>query len=332
MKKKIVVVCPGRGSYTKENLNYLSKFPQFSNKLEKFNSFRSNLDQPTLSELDSAKTFKTNVHTKGEHASLLIFACSYLDFLNIDKDKYEIVAVTGNSMGWYSALALAGALDLTSGMDLINTMGSMMKDKLIGGQVIYPVVNEDWSSNPSKLNDIEALLEEINSQDDCEVYDSIFLGGYRVFGGTEKGLSELLKRLPKAGDFPFKLINNGAFHTPLCQSISDKANIQLSDLEFHKPTIPLIDGQGRVWSNYSANSEDLKTYTLNHQVTETYDFTKSISIALKEFAPDHLLLLGPGNSLGSSIGQILSFNKWKGIKNKQDFTKDSSYLLLSDPR
>ena len=55
-----------------------------------------------------------------------------------------------------------------------------------------------------------------------------------------------------------------------------------------------------------------------------YDFTRGITVALKEFSPDHLVLLGPGGSLGGSIGQIMIENDWLGLKSKSDFTKRQS--------
>ena len=53
-------------------------------------------------------------------------------------------------------------------------------------------------------------------------------------------------------------------------------------------------------------------------------------MALKEFCPDHLILLGPGNSLGSAIGQIMIQKNWNGVNNKESFLKkqnDSPYLI-----
>jgi len=63
----------------------------------------------------------------------------------------------------------------------------------------------------------------------------------------------------------------------------------------------------------------LYKYTLETQVTETFNFTKSISTALKEFSPDKLILLGPGNSLGGATGQIIIKNNWNSIKTKKSF-------------
>ena len=63
----------------------------------------------------------------------------------------------------------------------------------------------------------------------------------------------------------------------------------------------------------------LYSYTLNHQVIKKYDFSSSVSVALKEFCPDHVVLLGPGNSLGGPVAQILINQQWNGLKSKQDF-------------
>ena len=99
-KKRIVVICPGRGTYTKETLGYLKKYGSHARDfMADIDARRAALGEPTITELDSAETFKPHIHTKGEHASSLIYACSYADFAGLDQEKYEIVSITGNSMG-----------------------------------------------------------------------------------------------------------------------------------------------------------------------------------------------------------------------------------------
>src|SRR5688500_15505909 len=101
MKKRIVVICPGRGTYTKETLGYLKAHGAFiQDFIKDIDQRRKQLNEPTITELDYASEFKPQLHTRGEHASPLIYACSYADFMAINRDRYDIVAVTGNSMGW----------------------------------------------------------------------------------------------------------------------------------------------------------------------------------------------------------------------------------------
>jgi malonyl CoA-acyl carrier protein transacylase len=329
-KNRLAIICPGRGSYTKETLGYLTKYrPRINEFVDDLDSRRRSRGEPTITELDTAATFSPGVHTKGENASTLIYACSYGDFQSIDLEKNEIVAVTGNSMGWYLALAFGGALNWAGAFEVINTMGSMMKDKIIGGQIIYPVVNGDWIKSKELFATVEKAIHEARTQGG-EIYPSIHLGGYAVMGGDAKGLSLMMKRLPKIENYPFQLVNHAAFHTPLLKQTSERAFEILSPDLFQTPSKPLVDGRGKIWQPYATDLEDLYRYTLDTQVVDTYDFTKAVTVTLKEFAPDKLVLLGPGNSLGGSIGQVLVENKWLGIQNKADFSsrqKQDPFLI-----
>ncbi len=328
MKKRVVVICPGRGTYTKETLGYLRNYGGgVQDFIADIDERRRKLNVPTITELDSADIFKPNLHTKGEHASALIYASSYADFMAIDRARFEIVAVTGNSMGWYLAAAFGGSLDWAGGFEVVNTMGSMMKEDVIGGQVIYPVVDEKWVKSPKRIELVRDAIAKVSRQAGCECYVSIDLGGYAVIGATKAAIPLLLKALPVEENYPFQLINHAAFHTPLLKSTSNRALELLKPELFARPEIPLIDGRGCIWSPYTTDVENLYRYTLVDQVVEKYNFTADVSVALKEFAPDHLVLLGPGSTLGGAIGQILIENDWRGLKSKQDFTD----LQAKDP-
>ena len=337
MKERIVVICPGRGSYTREELNYFGKYrARFGSFIDRIDSWRKELGEPTVTEMDSALQFQVSLHTPGENASILIHTCAMLDLMAIDRERYEIVAVTGNSLGWYLALGAGEALNEHAAFQVINTMGSMMRGGVVGGQVIYPVVDSNWLPDPQKAAVVDKAIAEINASGEGQVYPSIYLGGYRVIGGDEPGLRKLMKALPVVDErYPFKLINHAAFHTPILADVSQKALTILGQDLFKKPAYPLIDGRGKIWQPFSTDTHELRDYTLGHQVTKAYDFSTAISVCLKEFAPDRLVLLGPGTSLGGSIGQILIQNQWKGIKSKAEFSarqeRDPFLLAMGRP-
>ncbi len=320
-KQRVVVICPGRGTYNKEELGYFHRYHQDKMALLSIiDAHRQAQGQITVSELDSMPAYNMRLHTSGENASSLIYACSLADFHSINRDKYEIVAVTGNSMGWYIALAVAGALAPEQAIELINTMGSMMKNGVIGGQIIYPIVDENWQEDAKKLALVQETIEAINLSEHCEVYISIKLGGFIVLGGNKAGLKALEERLPKIDDrYPMNLFNHGAFHTPLLKEISLKAKQQLATTLFNAPKLPLIDGQGKIWQPYSTDVNALYDYTLGKQVVDYYDFTKAIEVAVKEFAPDKLIILGPGSTLGGATAQSLIKHQWQNITSKTDF-------------
>lgn len=317
--KRAFVICPGRGSYTKECLGYLNSANHSRDFVRQLDLFRQKNQEPSISDMDQAESFKANIHTKGEHASALIYACAYSDFLAIDQEKFEIVAVAGNSMGWYISLAVAQAVSTENAFQIINGMGSMMKNELIGGQVIYPVVDENWIRQKSRESELRQLTTQINEQKDSELYLSIDLGGYWVWGGNQNGLNSLLKKLPPIENYPFQLINHGAFHTPMLKKISERALTEMQSEWFQRPKFPLIDGQGNVWTPWSTDPKKLFNYTFDHQVIAPYDFTQSIIVGLKEYAPDVIILLGPGSNLGGSIAQSMISINWKNLEKKSDF-------------
>lgn len=320
-KKRAVVVCPGRGTYNKDELGYFHRYHSDKmNLLDTVDSYRAQQQQITIAELDKADAYNMRQHTAGENASALIYACAMGDFLSINQDEFEIVAVTGNSMGWYIALAVAQALNSENSIHLINTMGSMMKNGLIGGQVIYPLVDDNWCWDSAKESEISAIVSELNQREGVEIYTSIKLGGFIVFGANAAGLTALENTLPPLDNrYPMKLFNHAAFHTPLLKDTSEKALQELPASLFQTPCLPLIDGRGHIWQPYATDTSQLHDYTLAHQVYEHYDYTTAVQVAVKEFAPDNLIILGPGATLGGATAQSLIQLDWQNISDKSSF-------------
>ena len=318
VKKRVVVVCPGRGSYSRESSNYLSESrPDIDKHIISFDKKREAQSLIKLSELDNS-IFRSKTHMSGSNASPLIYACSIKDFMLIDKEKYDIVSICGNSMGWYIALALGGVIAFDKGFDLIQTMGILTQDHGSGGQIIYSVINDDWQIDIKRK---ELVMEEIEKSNS---YISIYLGGYIVIGGSQKSLDILLKKLPTNGKYPFQIPFHSAFHTSLLDNVVPLAQSSIDNNFFNKPSIPLVDGRGYIWSPWSTDKGKLYNYTLDHQIIKPYNFSSSIEVALKEFCPDNIILLGPGNTLGGPVAQVLIEQNWNGLKSKSDFVQSQT--------
>jgi len=315
--KTAVLICPGRGSYTKAELGSLARFPD-RELLVRFDAQRRAEGQDTLSDLDSTAIYSVARHTRGDNASALIYACSLGDAMALRGVK--LVAVTGNSMGWYSALACAGALSPEAGFEVANTMGRLMQEHLIGGQLIYPFMGPDWTAAPARKAELLALTYKINARPNHVLALSIDLGGLLVLAGNEAGLSAFEAAVPPVeGRFPMRLGNHAAFHTALQAPIAALGRAALPETLFDRPQLPLIDGRGHVWWPGAATRASLHAYTLGHQVTETYDFTAAIRSAAREFAPDLFIIAGPGSTMGGAVAQSLILGNWKGLASKADF-------------
>jgi [acyl-carrier-protein] S-malonyltransferase len=317
MREKLLVICPGRGTYNASELGYLKRHHRGGGDLiDRLDAYRHGQGQPKISELDGAEKFSPSLHMPGDNASLLIYACALADFAAIDRDRFEIVAVTGNSMGWYLALSCAGVVDFDSGARLVNNMGRLMHEKGQGGQVVWSMADADWQMDAAKAAEVDAVLAEAR---EMQVDVSIWLGAMIVFAADEPGMKWLMERLPKDDRFPMKLNYHAAFHSPLLDHIVPLAKAANPVGDFGAGEIPAIDGTGRIWSPMAYDPAAIYDYTLGAQLNRHYDFTRAVQVAAREFCPDRIAVLGPGTTLGAPVAQALIACGWRGLSGKADF-------------
>lgn len=330
--KTAVVICPGRGTYNAPELGYLGRHFPDAGLMAGFDAIRAEMGQEALSALDGATRFSLSNHSRGDNASGLIYAATYGDFLSLNREEIEVVAVTGNSMGWYSALACGGALSPELAFRVSNTMGTLMQKALIGGQLVYPWMGEDWRADAARREALLALVGEIDARPGATLSLSIDLGGMLVLAGDAAGLEAFEQAVePVQGRFPLRLGNHAAFHSHLQEPVAAKGRAALPADWFSQPELPMIDGRGAIWWPGASDLQALWHYTLVMQVTETYDFSHAITVAAREFAPDYFVVTGPGTTLGGAVAQSLILTNWQGLTCKEDFKaqQDSAPFLIS---
>lgn len=330
--RRAVLICPGRGTYGKAELGYLARHHSGKSALlSGFDAQRKAAGQPGISTLDAAQKYASS-YLRGDVASGLIYACSVADAQDLAED-IEIVAVTGNSMGWYTSLALAGAVSLGDGFHVVNTMGTLMQDHLIGGQMIYPFMAEDWQNDPGEKSRLLEQVAEIDQRSDHTLALSIDLGGMLVLAGNAKGLAAAEASLePRQGRFPMRLANHAAFHTVLQAPVAAEGRARLHRDLFQQPDLPMVDGRGQIWWPGACDVTELWRYTFDHQVVRPYDFTKAITASAREFAPDLFVITGPGKTLGGAVAQSLIIAEWQGLSCKADLKISPPALTsMGDP-
>lgn len=333
-RKTAIVVAPGRGTYGKGELGSIARLhgARFADLIANFDAQRRERGQPTVSELDGADRFSVAMHMRGDVAAPLIYTATALDWLSIDRDTYDVVAVAGNSMGWYSALALGCAVSIENGFRISNAMGLNSQTHGPGGQILLQVVDEDWCPVPGLREKLFGLVADIALRPGHALALSIDLAGMLVLAGNEEGLAALLAEAPPTpGRDPLRLAGHGPFHTPLMVGSSDKAKAELPPSLFAGPAIPLVDGRGHIWRRFASDPVAEWDYTFGHQILAPYDFALSVQVAVKEFAPDVIILPGPGDTLGGAIAQSLIGIEWQGIASKGDFMarQGTDPILLS---
>jgi [acyl-carrier-protein] S-malonyltransferase len=316
---RAAVVFPGRGAYTAATLRSLPREHPLVRRAEEL---RAGYDLPPLLELDGAPRFDARVHLLPANASPLIFLASLVDAQTIGRDLVPVIAL-GNSLGWYTALVYAGALSFDDGFRLVQEIGLLQQEPIPdggpGGQVIYPLVGPDWRPDP----ELAEIVTGAVTRGDGEVHRSVDLGGYAVLAGSEAGVTRLIETLPpaKMGErlYPLRLAFHGPYHTPLVAHVAATAAERLGTLDWQAPRITLVDGRGAWWTPWSTDVAALRDYTLGDQLTTPFRFATALRVALREWAPDRLVLPGPGNSLGGICGQVLVAEGYRAIHSRSDF-------------
>jgi malonyl CoA-acyl carrier protein transacylase len=316
--KRIAILCPGRGAYTKRTLNSL---PEDHPWVVRAEELRAGYGLPPLLELDRAERYLRKVHLRPDNVSPLIYVISMLDAARA-MEQHEAVCAAGNSLGWYTALAVAGALSFEDGFRLVQEMSLLQMEVDAGGQILYPLIDDQWRIEPRQRERVEQALASSGG----EAFFSIDLCGYVVLAASEAGIEHLLKALPPVemgpSIYPKRLAQHGPYHTRLIRPVAERAGRQLRRLDFRSPRFALVNGRGEAFHPESTTPEEIADYTLGPQLTTPFRFADSVRTALNEFRPDLLALPGPGNTLGSICGQVLVAEEWRGlIRNRADFER-----------
>ena len=329
---RAAVAFPARGSYGPASLGSL---PPAHPWVRRADELRRTYDLPTLSGLDGAERFDAAVHLRSANASPLTFLCGLLDAERI-ADDHEVVVVLASSTGWYTALAASGALEFDDAFRLVQVMALMAEEPIAdddrGAQLVYSLTDADWQPDPARATALDAVLARQRDG----VHRSLELGAFSVLSGTAPGIADAAAELPSVEmgtrRFPFRAAMQEAWHTPLRAEAATRAAEQLADLAWSAPNVTLVDGRGARFTPWSTDPAELARHTVAEQPAITYDFTRSLRVALRDYAPDVILLPGPGASLGEVCAQLIVAEGYRGIRTRADLEQvqaGPSPILLS---
>jgi len=319
---RAAVVFPGRGSYSPSSLGSL---PASHPWVKRADALREELDLAPLSQLDGAERFDASVHLRPVNASPLTFLSSLLDAERVAGD-HQVIVVAASSTGWYTSLAASGALGFDDAFRLVQEMALAADSDLPGGvaELIYPLNDESWHPEPTYTTALRAAFAGLNG----DAHRAQELGPFALVAGTSAGIGRLASKLPPvtiAGRaYPVRLAMGDAWHTPLRAAAAESAAERLAGLEWQRPSVTLINGRGARFTPWSTDPAELANYTLHEHPRSTYDFGAGLLVALREYAPDVLLLPGPGATLGAACAQLIVSEGYAGLRSRAEFEQAQS--------
>lgn len=316
---RAAVAFPGRGSYGPGSLRSL---PRTHPWVRRADELRTGTERPALSAIDGSERFDPAVHLRPSNAWPLIFLRGLLDAERI-ADDHEVVVVLASSTGWYTALAASGVLGFDDAFRLVQEMASAAEAPLPaaerGAELIYPLTDEAWQPIPERRDALRSALES----DDGGASPSVELGAFAVVGGTASAIDAVNSRLPAVEQsdrsFPLRLPGGDAWHTPLRAADAAAAAERLGALGWDRPNVTLVDGRGSRFTPWSTDPTELAEWTLREGPARPYDYAAGLRVALREYAPDVVLLPGPGSSLGAATAQLIVAEGYRGLRTRAEF-------------
>lgn len=70
---------------------------------------------------------------------------------------------------------------------------------------------------------------------------------------------------------------------------------------------------------WSTDPAELAAQSLVSHAEAPYDFARAFRVALREYAPEVVLLPGPGASLGTACAQLIVAEGYRGIRSRTEF-------------
>ncbi len=329
---RAAVAFPGRGAYGPPSLGSL---PAAHPWVRRADELRDGMGLEPLTRIDGAARFDPAIHLRPTNGWPLVFLCSLLDAERI-ADDHEVVVVTASSTGWYTALAASGALGFDDTFRLVQEMAAAAEAPLEASaqaaELIYPLTDEGWRPAEARIDGLREALGAVNGGTGL----ALDLGAFAIVAGTADAIDGIAERLPRVQvaerAFPLRLATADAWHTPLRAPAVQAAAARLTDLAWDRPNVTLVDGRGVRFTPWSTDPATLAEHTLHAHGATTYDFATSLRVALREYAPDVILLPGPGGSLGAACAQIAVSEGYRGLRSRSEFEAaqaGSAPLLLS---
>lgn len=204
------------------------------------------------------------------------------------------VAAAGLSLGEYTALVFAGAMDFDSGLRVVAERGRAMQDAADAapsGMVSILGLERDR---------VEELCNESRGGEVLQIANLLCPGNI-VVSGSSGACARVATAAESAGAMKvIPLAVAGAFHTPLMQPAVDRLKAALADVAIHKPRLPVI-------SNVDAQShddpEEIRAL-LVRQVVSPVLWEETLQRLLGELKIEKCYEIGPGRVLAGLLKRI----------------------------
>lgn len=227
------------------------------------------------------------ISTSNQQPALLATSVAYLTVLRERGLLPDPCCVAGHSLGEYTALVAAGALDLADAARIVRRRGELMEEHGRGGMLA--VLGLD-----------DATLLEVASETGVEVANFNAPGQITVSGREEALDAAAALARERGARRVVRLPVNGAFHSSLMRPVVDGLRQQIASATFSRPLAPLVANvDGRVLSD----PDDLRAELLD-QIASSVRWIDVTTTAWR-LGARQFYEIGPGKVLAGLVSRIV---------------------------
>jgi [acyl-carrier-protein] S-malonyltransferase len=230
--------------------------------------------------------------TANTQPAVLTVSAAAWKVLHAETGLHPVVAA-GHSLGEYTALLAAGALDLDSAVVAVRKRGQFMQDAVPAGEGAMAAVMGLDAESVTKVCE-EAAQGEVVRPANFNAPDQIAISGAAAAVGRA---SALAKERGAKRVIPLKV--SAPFHCELMQGAAERMAEVLQGIAWQKLSCPVISNlEAKPYPGPEAAAE-----LLQKQITSPVRWTESVQ-AMAEMAAEVFLELGPGKVLSGLIRRI----------------------------
>lgn len=220
-------------------------------------------------------------------------------------DEFQPDMVGGHSLGEFSALVAAGALNFEDGLRLVFARAQAMQKacEVTPGTMAAIIALPDET--------IEATCAEISAEGNGVVVPANYnCPGQLVISGNVDAVNAACEKLKAAGaKRALVLPVGGAFHSPLMQPAAEELQKAIEEVDFLTPRCPIyqnVDAQAHT------NAAEIKK-NLMAQLTASVKWTQEVNNMIEAGATE-FTECGPGKALQGMIAKIAKGNDAVTVK------------------
>jgi [acyl-carrier-protein] S-malonyltransferase len=208
--------------------------------------------------------------------------------------QLDTAFVAGHSLGEYSALVCAGAIDFADAVRTVCKRGQFMQDAVpVGVGTMAAIVGLEQA-------DVQALCEQVNADDNIVTLANINCPGQYVISGHVKAVEAMVELAKEKGaKRAIPLAVSAPFHCALMQPAADNLAPVLEAIIFNDLAIPLVNNAEA--SVITSGAEARKS--LVRQMYTSVHWEQSIRLMLEQ-GVDTFIEVGPGKVLAGLMRRI----------------------------